>query len=128
MSIVASNVMDVYDLLGKVLHDTFPDDTTRPQLHTDIMPATAPAPPCVVVRYPSADTHVGMLNGDCPEWAWSVPLLVVARDTRGTDLPTLHTQIMHGLHRAGIRATSTPVNYQPPDHPAPIPAVEITAS
>jgi hypothetical protein len=87
-----------------------------------------PVPPCVIVQWPRAVTHAGMLDGDCPAWAWEVDLLAVASSTWAKDLAAMQTQIMAALHKGGVRVTADPRTYNRPDDPAPLPAVLITCT
>ena len=121
MSIVGDNVGDVTELavlplVGLGWQITALGDTKPP------------IPPCIIVQWPRAVQHLGMLGGDCPEWAWEVDLLVVAGNTMTKDLPAMQYDVMSALHKAGVRTTAEPRNYNRPDDPAPLPAVLITCT
>jgi hypothetical protein len=117
--IVATSLVEGAALLAGLLAG---DPTIR--VHPAPMPTRPVSGPCVIVGTPSIVATRTVTPGG--GYTMEARLLVVGADTLGTGLLDLTDRTVALLVAQGLRVATSPVQWQPPGTPAPIPAVEIT--
>jgi hypothetical protein len=93
-------------------------------VHEPPIPTNVVSGPAALVQSPQA-IEVKTLRGAECHWRFRFTILVIAGSTTGKGLIENVDAICSLLIAAGIQITTSPQVYQPPNTPAPIPAVLI---
>ena len=82
--------------------------------------------PSILIGFPEIREHVKAGCGD-PHWSYSMDITVIAESPVGLRLAGICDAVTSTLDAAGYKVTaSTLSTYEPPESPAPIPAVRFT--